>query len=314
VKDNKRTEGQQKDLIFDIFSKCHSETASGRLQVYYQTLCDQVFRWYRDYLSTDVDKMGLEIAKVIRRFIKDENISKIPYDKDGFFKYLNASIKREKTSFHREYNENETIKIPKEKKRKLREVEDFIRMRESQLGRKLTVDEHSQSISKWFKITEKRAREYLELINNKNVSSLDISNSDGEERNILDSENLIPPYLPNSFEEPESAFFTNFNMGTIREAVTSVLAKKQERARDCYKALFTLYCIKKDLRGLYPILDQEIIDFFYKDEKKPKQYEIYLKYNPKADKKSAEAMASKNLKEFLSDVEAYLKEKINNFS
>jgi uncharacterized protein YdeI (YjbR/CyaY-like superfamily) len=101
-----------------------------------------------------VDKMGLEITKVINRFTKEENISKIPQDKDGFFKYLNVSIKSEKAGFYREYNENDKVKIPRDKKRKLREVEDFIRMKESQLGRKLTADEHSQSISKWFKKQE----------------------------------------------------------------------------------------------------------------------------------------------------------------
>jgi hypothetical protein len=302
---HKRTEEQQKDFIFDIFTKCHGETASGRLQVYYPVLCEQIYIWYRDYLSFDVDEMGLAIAQVINHFIKEETISKIPQDKDGFFKYLNTSIKTEEASFYREYNEKEIIKNP----RRLRKVEDFIRMKESNLGRILTYNERIQGISAWFKITEKKVREYLELINNKNVSSLDITSSDGEEMNILDSENLKPPYLSNSFEEPESTFFTNFNMGTIREAVKFVLAKKQERARDCYRALFTLHCVKKDLRGLHPILDQEIINSYYKDEKKPRQYEIYLKYNPKADKKSAEAMASTNLKDFLKDIETYLKGK-----
>jgi len=36
---------------------------------------------------------------------------------------------------------------------------------------------------------------------------------------------------------------------------------------------------------------------------------VDIKYNPKADKKSAEAMASANLKEFLKDIEACLKNK-----
>jgi hypothetical protein len=163
----KRTEEQQKDYIFDIFSKCHCETTSSRLQVYYPTLCEQIYKWYRDYLSIDVDKIGLEITKVINRFVKDENISKIPNDKDGFFKYLTSSIKRESADFYREYNKNETIRIPKEKKRKLREVEDFIRMKKGQLGRKLTSDEQIQGITKWFK-----KQEYVDLLNLKNVDSL----------------------------------------------------------------------------------------------------------------------------------------------
>jgi uncharacterized membrane-anchored protein YjiN (DUF445 family) len=286
VKEHKRTEEQQKDYIFDIFSKCHKETTSGRLQVYYPTLCEQIYLWYRDYLSIDVDKMGLEITKVINRFTKEENISKVPQDKDGFFKYLNASITREKAGFYREYNENDKVKIPKDKKRKLRDLEDFIRMTESQLGRKLTADECSQGVSKWFK-----KQEYVDLLNVINVDSISYP-----------SNNTLSV-------DPLDEYIKKTDMAIIREAVTSVLAKKQERARDCYKALFTLHCLKKDIRELYPILDQEIIDAFHKDEKKPKQYEIYLKYHPETDKKSAEVMASTNLKEFLKDIETYLKEK-----
>jgi len=309
VKEHKRTEEQQKDYIFDIFSKCHSETSSSRIQVNSSILCEQIYLWYRDYLSFDVDKMGLEITKVISRFTKDENISKIPKDKDGFFKFLTVSINNEKAASYREYNENDTIKIPREKKRKLREIEDFIRMKESQLERKLTNDEQIQSISKWFKITERKAIEYLELINNKNVSGFDAKNNNGEERNILDTEDLKPAYLSSSYEKPESTFFEDFNVSIVKEAVISVLDKKQKRARDCYKELFTLYCIKKNIKELYPILDQGIIDSFHKDGKKPKQYEIYIKYHPGIDKKSAEPQAATNLRDFLNDIYTYIKEK-----
>ena len=38
-------------------------------------------------------------------------------------------------------------------------------------------------------------------------------------------------------------------------------------------------------------------------------YEIYQMYHPKASQSSSEAMASKNLKELLSDLKAYLKAK-----
>ena len=306
MKEHKRTEEQQKDLIFDIFSKCRSETAVSRLQVHSSSLCEQIYLWYKDYLPVDIDKMGLEIVKVISRFTKDENILKIPYDKDGFFKYLSTSIKSEKAGSYREYNENDTIRIPKEKKRKLK---DFIKMKESQLGRELTNNECIQGISKWFKITEKKASEYFELINNKNVSSLYVKDNNGKEQNILDTDDFKPPYLPSSYKDPESAFFASFDLSIIKEAIKSLLDKKQERSRPCYKALFTLYCIKNDLRGLYPILDQEIIDSYYKDTKKPKQYEIYMKYHSETDKKGADAMASKNLSEFLNEVKSYLKDK-----
>jgi len=302
VKEPKRTEEQQKDYIFDIFSKCRIETASNRLQVHLSILCEQIYLWYRDYLAIDVDKMGLEITKVVNRFIKDENISKIPKDKDGFFKYLSVSINKEKAGFYREYNENDTIKIPKEKKRKLREVEDFIRMKESQFGRKLTNDEQIQSISKWFK-----KQEYVGLLNLINIGSISHTSNDGD--NEIDVLNYADTPSVDPFEE----YITKIDMETVLEAIKSLLDKKQERSRDCYRALFTQYCIKnyKDFEKLYPVLDSKIMETWQKDVKNPKLYEIYQMYHPNVNKSSADTMASTNLREFLSDIETYLK--IKNF-
>ena len=298
MKEHKRTKEQQKDHIFDIFSTCCSETASGRLQVYYPILCEQIYLWYRDYLSIDVDKMGLEITKVINRFIKNINI--IPKDKDGFFKYLNASINREKADFYREYDEKSSIKIPKEKKRKLKEVESFIRMKESQLGRKLTSDEQIQGITKWFE-----EQEYVALLNSINVGSISYTSNDGE------SEIDVFNYADTLSEDPLAEYITKTDMETVLETVKTLLDKEEERSRDCYRALFTLYCIYnyKDFEGLYPVLDKNILETWQKGGKSPKQYEIYQKYYPNAQKPSASATASINLREFLNTVEICLKEK-----
>jgi hypothetical protein len=249
--------------------------------------------------------MGLEITKVIDRFIKDERISKIPQDKDGFFKYLIASVKREKAGSQYEYNENETIRIPKEKSRKLMEVEDFIRMKESQLGRKLTNDECENSISKWFK-----KQEYVDLLKAINVGRILYNNNDeNEEIDALNS-TATPIYNNNVTDNPLDEYIKRTDIETVREAVESVLGKRQERSRDCYRALFTLYCIEKyrNFEVLYPILDKNVIKAC-QNGKNPNQYEIYQEYHPDVKKHSAEAMSSKNLSEFLNDIEAYLKEK-----
>jgi hypothetical protein len=245
--------------------------------------------------------MGLEIAKVISRFIKSETISKEPQDKDGIFKYLSASIKREKAGYEREYNDTENIKIPKEKKRKLRELEDFIRMKESQLGRELTADERSQSISKWF-----NNNEYVELLNAKNVGS--ISHIINNEVDTLNLKKVNSIYNTNTTDNPLDGFIKKSDMETMCEAVESVLKEKQERSRDCYRALFTLHCIEnyKDFECLYPVLDKSVIAAC-QNGKNPNQYEIYQQYHPKAKQSSAEAMASKNLSEFLNDIETCLK-------
>ena len=215
----KKTAEQQQDHIFDIFCQCHSETVPGRLQVYYPSLCEQIYIWYRDYLSIDVDRMGLEIARVINRFIKADTIAKIPQGKDGFFKYLNASINKEKAGYYREYNESETIKIPKEKRQKLREIEDFIRMKECQLGRTLTPDEKTQGISKWFK-----KQEYIDLLNSLNVGSISSTGKDGS--NEID----ILNYSASISDNPLDEYIKKIDMEIVREAIESIIEKNRQEA------------------------------------------------------------------------------------
>jgi len=111
-------------------------------------------------------------------------------------------------------------------------------------------------------------------------------------------------------EGPNIDLLINSNIAIIYEAVKTALEKKQDRSRDCYRALFTLHCIEnKHTEGLFSILDQDIITSFQKDDKKPMQYEIWQKYHPNALKSSSEVQASKNLNDFLRDLEKYLKEK-----
>ena len=307
MKEHKKTEEQQKDLIFDTFSKCRIETASVRLKDYFEKLYKQIYFWYKDYLNIDVSKIDLEIAEVIHRFIEDDKISKIPGSKDGFFRYLNTSIRNEKAVFKYKYNDEDTIQIPKEKKRKLREVEDTIRMKESDLGRKLSPDEKVQCISKWFK-----KQEYIDLLNAANVGSISIVGDD--ENSEIDALNLkaAPVYNTHISNDPLDEYIQKTSMETVLEAVKLLIDKKQERSRDCYRALFTLHCIEnyKNFEMLYPVLDGQILDTWQKEKKTPNQYEIYQKFHPNSQKPSAEAMASTNLKEFLKDVEIYLKENI----
>jgi len=297
-----RTKEQQKDLIFDTFSKYRSEPSSDCIKAY-QILCDQIYRWYRDHLNIDADEAGLAIAQVINRFLKVETISNVPQDKDGFFKYLNVSIKTEKASLNLEYGERDIIKIPKEKNRKLRKVDDFIRMKESHLGRKLTNDEIMQGVSEWF-----NKQEYVDLLISKNVGS--ISGHDGNNEIDVLNPTVVSIYNSNAVDNPLDEYIKKTDMENVREAVESELDKIQERARDCYRALFTLYCIEnyRDFEELYPVLDKSVIETC-KNGKNPNQYEIYQKYHPKAKKSGAEAMASKNLKEFLNNIETRLNKK-----
>jgi len=305
VKEHIRTEEQQKNLIFRIFSEWQDSTCSDRTQTYFFQLCEQIYKWYKDYRPKEVDDMGWEITKVIDNFLKEDKELNLLKDKYGFFKYLNRSLINKRAGSDREYKKNDnveiqnnTIRIPRGEIRKLKKVDKVIEMKESDIGRELNPDERRQVISKWFKMPE-----YVNLLNVKNLGSISYtSDNENDEVDVLN-------FVDSPSFDPLDEYINKTDMGTVLEAVKSLLDKKQERSRDCYRALYTLYCIKKDLRGLYPILDQEIIDAFYKDGKNPNQDEIYQKYHPKAKKKSAEVMASKNLNEFLNDIETYLRDK-----
>ena len=159
---------------------------------------------------------------------------------------------------------------------KKRNQEDIIRMKESFLGRKLTEEEKISFINKWY--------------NCENAMKV-ISTS------LTDSEK----------EAPYTEYLNTDNTAIIIEAIKTVLSGKQERSRDCYRALLTLHWI--DYVDLYHALDSRVVEACRQRAEKPKPYEIYQIYHPKASKRSSEVMASNNLKELLSDLKVYLKEK-----
>jgi hypothetical protein len=305
VEKRKEKEEQQKNLIFNIFLKCQSELPSDRQQVHFSQLCEQIFKWHRDYLSGSIDNVGVEIVVVIRRIIKNGKITGILKDKEDFFHYIKTALRNEKAASHRKY-ESGIIKMSKEQKAKLKATEDLIRMQESNLGRKLTGEKRSLCISKWFK-----NHEYVSIKKAMNLGGLSTRTDDSNERDLLNfaATNLT---TGSSFNSPIDEYIYNENKKEIIEAAQFLLNKKQERSRHCYKSLFTLYCIEKlkDFEFLHPVLDHKILKTWKKDGIKPKQYDIYKKYHPNAMKNSAEAIASKMSREFLEDLEARLKEKV----
>jgi hypothetical protein len=146
-----------------------------------------------------------------------------------------------------------------------RNHDDIIRMKESHLGRKLTEDERISSIDKWY--------DYENAIE-KVGTSIFGAKIDGN---------------------PQTDYLNSADTAIILEAIKTILSQKQERSRDCYKALLTLHCV--DNIDLHPVLDSQIVEAWKQNGEKPKQYEIYQKHHPEASKGSSEAMASKNLKE-----------------
>jgi hypothetical protein len=85
--------------------------------------------------------------------------------------------------------------------------------------------------------------------------------------------------------------------------------RKQQRARDCLRALFTVKYIDSlvDFAGAFPFIDTAIVETYKKEGKRPNRYDIYLKYHPNSTQKSAEASASRQLEEFEQELSLELK-------
>ena len=286
-----KTEKQLKADIFNVYSKYREEQSSDRRQVYFGQLCDFVFRWCTSYLFSEAKEMGVEIVEALERIVKKD---KMPEEENDFFKYVVTSLYNARNAYYR--NKPDKIKLP----RIVYDMGKMIWTQESNVGKTLSEDEKIQFISKWFGKSEKKAKIYLRAINTKNVNDL-TSYDDNKEIDISDSN-----------YEPESTFFSKLEKTVdIRKAVETVLQSKQERTRECYRALFTAYCIDNsfDFEGAVSVLNAEILEKYLKDRKKPEQYEVYKMYHPEVKKDSAGVRASEMLKTFLNDLKTTMKEK-----
>jgi hypothetical protein len=282
-----RAEEQLKTDIFNAYSKYREELSSDRRQVYFGQLCDAVFRWCTDYnIIPKAEEMGLEIFNAVKRIAE-----KTLKEEKEFFSYLVTSLKNAKTEYYRKDISN-INKLPRE----VKEVEKFISLQENNAGRMLSEEEKIGCISKWFNKSEKKAKECLKRIENKGVVSL--TTFDDKEK-----------YIPDPYNDPESIFFSKINTPDFRKAVELVLQSKQERTRECYRALFTAYCIDNtiDFEEAASVLNMEILEKYLKDGKKPEQYEIYKMYHPEVKKDSAEVRASEMLKTFRNYLQVVLK-------
>jgi len=282
-----KTEEQLKADIFNSYSKCRDELASDRRQVYFGQLCDFVFRWCSNYkIFPEAREIGVEIVEALERIVKKE------IEEKDFYKYLVATLKNARNEYYRK-NISNNMKYP----RIVREIERSILIQESNAGKMFSEEEKIHFISEWFNKPEDKAREYLRMIDNK---------SDDNEIDI-----------PDSNYAPESTFFSNFAVQEkatiICDVVESVLLSKQERTRECFKALFTALCIKEApnyLENLVSVLDSKLLSAYRVNGTKPEQYEVYKMYHPEVTKESAGVRASEMLKTLLNDLKTALKDKI----
>jgi hypothetical protein len=250
--------------------------------------------------------MGEEIFNAVLRLVGDNN-ARVPKDENGFLKYLRTVLKNAKNEYYRN-NEGSIIHVSKGTLKKLKIVEDIITAKESNTGRKLTENERRQYIYEWFDITE-----YTELMNIINTGGLEINYPNDDNVNQIDllNSDARSLYMGNVSTDPQDEFLAKLDMQELKKALELTLQKVQERTRECYRSLFTAYCIDKfvDFEVLVPLLDNKILEESRKNGEKPKQHEIYMKYHPEAKKGSAEARASQMSKDFIEKLKNALLER-----
>ena len=299
MKEIKESKEQLEDKIFNIFSRFRAESATDRRQVYIGQLWEPVYKWC---LIMKKD-MGEEIYNFILSITKEASRANVPYDKKEYFSYLYSSLETEKAGYYREY-ESGTIKLPKDKMSKLKQIEKKLEKEESERGRRLSNNEFSHLIHEHFNCNKSEYLKFIDLYNKKYIGSLQfISNVDDDEKDILNSSKVKTPYMK-KLSNPGDELFFNTDLNILKEAIKYVLDKDPEN-KNSKRALLTFNCIENE--ELYPVLDRDIIEAWQKEGIKPKKNEIYHKYNPEGKKSSAGSSATQQLNEFLQDLKAYLK-------
>jgi hypothetical protein len=329
VERQQKPEGQliSEQEIFELYNKCLDESAPDH-QKLTGRLWDKIRLWNKKYFMKETEysvmdaakslELSTEIYDVILDIIKYK--ANVPKDTGGFISHLKKRLYIMKVKY---YHKESASKMPD----KLREMKAAVKWQESYKGRKLTKDEFSDLRSKYFTVAE-----YRELMNLKYADGFEykFSENNGNEAvfNMLDSVKTSSAFSgAGKFREPEDRYQTIQNASIVREAlsnisgtVESLLEKSQKRTRDRYRAFFTLYCLNltknyEDVKyygDLVNVFDDEILEAYKNEGKKPTQSEIYKKYNPKGfsgTQESAESMASAMSDKFFSELSAVFKKK-----
>ena len=300
-----KTNEQLETEIYDKYSKYRTELASDQRQKYIGQLWDLVFKWRKKYKK---DKIGHEAYMAVCRVVKKDIENKI-----GFLKYLSKALYNANAEYYRK-QEADLLGISKGILSTIKNFYKAITKEESNAGKTLTTDERIRYLSSFSGMPEKRVKKYLNIMAKKNIISLSIESENEDEFDLLNSSTVRQPYMDNSLNTPEEEYFNEYfnkyvrsnNAKIVCKIIEAIITKKQKRSQPCYRALITLYCMKKikDIEGLLPVLDRKVLNRFQRDKKLPNYYEIYLEYNPKTKKKGASASASANLKEFIKHFKA----------
>jgi hypothetical protein len=303
VEEHLEIQEQLKTEIYSIYSSFLIDTSSNSQQEYFEKICKLIYIWCRDYLHPkEANEMGAEIADAVDRLLVAKNV---PNNKNGFFGYLVNRLNEAKLLYYRD-----RLSKPVKKSRKINEIKQVLKMKESNIGRKLTENERIHCLSKWYKWDEKKSRYWLKLLGSNFISGYELANDfEDKKSDVLETE-VSSPYISNISIDPQIEYEIKQDTQIFYRAVETILQNAQDRSRECYRSLFTVYCIGKykDFEFLTALLDNELLGAYQRDGKKPKQYKTYQKYH-NVEKSCAEARSSQMLKDFLKNLETFLKQK-----
>lgn len=288
---HQKTEEQYENEIFSLYQKLINEPADDRRQVFVLQFLDLLSKWSINcFFRNSTYEYWEEITEAVFRIAKYRENPLIFENANYFFRYLKVSLSRAKAEYHRKHKkeENEHIYLPPGMRKKLKEIEDFIRLKECELERQLSDYEKESEAAIWFNLPKKKIRYYLELNAKVNVISI----NDASFKNIPDTRQIIEDNEPEKIEK-------------LKMALESVFADKQEKTRPFHKALFTAQCLNGGIdikflsvyfEYLNEYIDTEIWETYEKHGTIPIDKEIFLKFYPESKNPSQDV--SNRLKVF----------------
>jgi len=267
-----------KSEIKKFYKSCREGTSSIDRQKSFRKLFENVRLWYNDYCfipkeqKPEVEELGVEIFEALNRLIKKEK------EPEKFFPYLNTVLKTAVAEYYLQINclkggvktsEVITSKIYKITK----EIEEEKKKGDLTDNKRALI-----CISNGMDIRE---YERIKIYQATDDEDDDIDNS---------KENKDP-------NNHEHNYINGLDVELVCKNIKVILDKeKTAEKRECYRSLFTLYCIEKDwlCQELLPFLDSHILDSLPLDKsKRPTQTEIYMEYDRVVKKKNGKKMVSK---------------------
>ena len=279
----KKTEKELKTEILAAYTKYLKEPLSDRRKVYLGQLEEWVYKWCRGYVfHEETEEIGVEFVMTVKRCAEKGKPPEV------FLKYLGKSLGNARNEYYRN-----DIEGSLKETRIIKEFRKIIAKEESNIGRQLTQDECVNCLLRHIPMREKTIREHLKSMDRKFQPLNDKGNGnddvDEEVDQFLTARETVSAPQDESKQDSIADIFMNVMEDVLHEA--------QGRTKECDRAIYTLYCIKKNInyQKIRPILDREILETRESGGRLPSQADIFLDYHRGIDMKTAESGASGRL-------------------